>query len=124
MANSKNRKFFPPVEEQTPSTDEAESSSRLARSMPDPPATEPREAGEPDSKKQKLASSPAADEEWESVERPDGSAENGIRHDPEITEHLAESEIVDGERKEDVTAALHTAEMGGNPPKNMLEKDW
>ena len=47
-----------------------------------------------------------------------------MQDDPDVTETLTESEIVDGEKKENVAAALHTAEMGGSPPRTMLEKDW
>ena len=90
--------------------------------MPDPPSGDPKEEGEPDSKKQKIA--PSADEDWETVEKPEGSASNGVEVSEEVINQENEREVVDGEKKEEVAAALHTAEMGGSPPENMLEKDW
>ena len=77
------RQIFPPVEqdgEAGASAGRNVSADELAKSMPDPPATEPREEGQPDSKKQKLSS--AEDEDWENVERPEGSAETECRTTP------------------------------------------
>ena len=118
------RKFFPPVLEEGSSTAaEIEESDKLAKSMPDPPGGELKEAeGQPDSKKQKMSSE--ADEEWESIEKPEGSSQNGVEVSDEVVESENQKEVVDGEKKEEVAAALHTAEMGGNPPQSMLEKDW
>ena len=121
------RNFFPPINEPTQSNKEDDEA--LAQSMPDPPATEPTEIGQPDAKKQKLDDD--ADEDWETLEKPEGSASNGmdehqLEKQKEATSALAESDIIDGEKKEDIATGLHTAEMGGggNPPIHGLQKDW
>ncbi|KAI4137044.1 MAG: hypothetical protein LQ340_008105, partial [Diploschistes diacapsis] len=103
---------------------QSEESNRLAKSMPDAPATEPGAADQPSSKKQKLAPADDDDDGWEAIEKPASSADDGNEEELDAEPGISDSEIVDGEKKEHMTAALHTAEMGGNPPTNMLQRDW
>ena len=122
------RKFFPPVDEQTSAMtadDEEEAQSeKLAKSMPDAPKDQPREEGQPDAKKQKFGlDDDEGDAEWETVEKPETEASNGIENDNAGAEET-EAKIAESEKAEEVATALHTTEMGGSPPKNMLEKDW
>lgn len=61
--------------------------------MPDPPSSELQEEGEPTTKRQKIGPD-IADEEWEAVEREEGTAINGLPEvpaDEPVTEPAKES---------------------------------
>lgn len=48
------RKYFPPVDDDAKLPQETDTEAEsLAKRLPDPPTTDPKEQGEPDSKKQK-----------------------------------------------------------------------
>lgn len=93
--------------------------------MPDPPTTAPANATQPSPKKQKLDTD-AADEEWETIEKPHTSAGNGSAED-EIDAKTAakiEEQVRAGEAMEEQNLALNVAANGGGIPIQTFGKDW
>ena len=100
--------------------------SELLAKMPDPPTTDPLEEGQPEAKKQKVATE-QPEEDWEAIEKPESFATNGF--DPDFDDDdekilSAEEQAKADEIKEVREAALHVAEGGGDPPQNGLLRDW
>lgn len=96
-------------------------------SLPDAPTNEPVEYGQSDAKKPKLSAE--TDDEWETVEKTELSATNGLEDQAFLQKDKPRSTSIDEdvmsqETKEQQAAALHTAQTGGDPPQNALERDW
>ena len=121
------RKFFPPTEHDlSPKDREVETSeSELLAKLPDPPSTEPLVEAQPEAKKQKVASE-LPEDDWEAIEKPEGSSSNGLDLEFDDDEKImsAEEQAKADEIKEEREAALHVAEGGGDPPQNGLLRDW
>ena len=93
--------------------------------MPSPPTVPPTSLTLPPSKKQKLSE----DSDWEAVYATSESATNGVEDNIEVETGRLRStsiheDVMTQEKKEEQNAALHLAQMGGDPPQSMLEKDW
>ena len=121
------RKFFPPILDE--SAEGKEEAEKLAKDMPDPPTKEPSEQGQPASKKPKVVAGNDEDE-WETVEKTEFSATNGLEGESiDLTDKTRSTSIdkddtMTQEEMEQQAAALHTAQTGGVPPQNALERDW
>ena len=120
------RKFFPPTEQDLSAKEQQKQvhDGGLIAAMPDPPTSEPVEEGQPEAKKQKVDFE-EPEEEWEAVEKPEGSDMNGLlAGSVGEKEEQIEKQIEVEEAKEELSTAMHTAEAGGDPPQNNLLKDW
>ena len=131
---NQHRQYFPPDDrflDPSKITEKSIShaSMAVAASMPSPPTTDPSTADQPAAKKAKLgpqAQVPGEDDdEWEQVKYPEHADVNGYppEEEPQRSTSMDE-DVMSGERKEMQTAALHTAQVGGDPPRSELEKDW
>ena len=106
--------------------------------MPDPPTNEPTEEGQRPNKMQKMTQTASAgagtsdsgdtgtsDAEWETVEKTKYSDVNGyVDVVDERRSTSIDEDAMTQEEKEQHTNALHTAQLGGDPPQNALERDW
>lgn len=119
------RKFFPPTEHDLSrkSQEEEDKEEKILADMPDPPTTEPLDEGQPESKKQKVGSE-NREEEWEVVEKPEGStAADGI-HGDAVEKGTASDE---GPTKtKEIQVAQGSIHTGGGSvhAQNSLLKDW
>ena len=121
------RKFFPPTEQDLSRKSQAaeEDEGKMLADMPDPPTTEPLDEGQPEAKKQKVASENQEDE-WEVVEKPEGSTST---EDEAIQGDSAEKGTATGE-EQSKTEKIESEEGskptgGGNVhAQNILLKDW
>ena len=140
----KNRKFFPPTNNDLSTKDHETRAheEELLAHMPNPPTSEPKDEDfppQPEAKKQKISTEESeeaeadTEAEWESIEKPEDSVENGMPLVDVDNIETAENEKVgaeveslddDGETKEHALSALHVAQGGGDPPQNALLKDW
>ena len=117
------RKFFPPTEHDLSrkSQEADDKEEKMLADMPDPPTAEPLEEGQPEAKKQKVASE-NQEEEWEVVEK--GSAADETTHDD-----VTEKGTATGEEQ---TSAKKTEREQGSKPtgggvvhaQHILLKDW
>ena len=97
----------------------------LIQSLPDPPAGEPLDEGQPEAKKTKIGSD--VGDGWVEVSKPEEDVDltiSGVESIEELTPKTAEEQVEMEERKEDQHTALMTAEAGGDPPRNGLLGDW
>ena len=130
-------RFFPPTEEDG-HADEREEDA-LIKSMPDPPTGEPADANAPPAKVPKLESasnpkptpggsmapSTKIGDDWVAVSPPPYEDTNGYGDmiDDRRSTSIGDDAMTQ-EQKEQHNAALHTAQLGGDPPRNWLERDW
>ena len=98
--------------------------------LPDPPKSEPLAEGQPTAKKQKVTFEDPEEEDWEAIEKPDGSSINGFDQevgDPKetaVAQEPAPTEQAKVDQETTLKAWLGAQEGGGNPPQNSLQKDW
>lgn len=128
------REHFPPDERlldpsKTTEKSISHASMAVAASMPSPPTTDPSTADQPAAKKAKLSPIDQVtdddDQEWEQITHPEHTDVNGYPPEEEPQRSTSvDEDVMSQEKKEEQAAALHTAQVGGDPPRSELEKDW
>ena len=124
LSNNECRKLFPPTQQDLPASP-PQAPPSLISDPPDPPTTtEPLESGRPGREQQ--GPSTSLDDDWERVEPPPTSKRDFDVDS--LEEERSASDIENGvmsrEETEQVTAALHTAQMGGGVQRSSFSKEW
>lgn len=146
MLSYYHRRYFPPTEQDLPSSPaasrpipESESSSPspevLAARLPDPPTTDPATYGQPEAKKQKLdadsrdesvVAKPEDDkseDDWEEVDKSECSVERLDDEPVKIDEALSTADA-DETQSASAQASRIIALDESHTTENLLTKDW